>query len=311
MAKAKKGRSEAGPAVTTGPLPEPPKQTEERPIGVLYLVATPIGNLEDITARALRVLREVDAIAAEDTRVTRKLLAHFDIHTPLTSYHAHSSEQKSDYLLERLRAGERIALVADAGTPAVSDPGADLVAAAVAAGVRVEPIPGASAALAALVASGLPTGRFVFEGFLPRTKPDRRERLLTISREPRTVIVYEAPPRVTELLTDLIDACGPDRQVALARELTKRFEEFVRGSLAEALAHFTATPPRGEFALVLAGAPEGSVSTSSDDTIDIDTLIREALSRGDRPRDVAHRVAEITGESRNLVYARVLSLRES
>jgi len=251
----------------------------------------------------------VDVIAAEDTRVTRKLLAHFDIHTPLTAYHAHTSEQRSDALLDRLIGGARIAVVSDAGTPAVSDPGADLVAAALSSGVRVEPIPGASAVLSALVASGLPTGRFVFEGFLPRTKPDRRARLAAIAGERRTTVLYEAPPRIVELLRDLIGACGPDRPVAVAREITKKFEEFVRGTLTEALQHFTANDPRGEFVVVLAGAPEPSEAHDAAD-VDIDSLIRDGLSRGTRPRDVAHQVSEITGESRNLVYARVLRLRE-
>lgn len=275
--------------------------------GVLYLVATPIGNLEDVTARALRILREADVIAAEDTRVTRKLLAHFDIHTPLTSYHAHTSAGKESSLLERLRAGERIALVSDAGTPGISDPGESLAAAAVDAGVRVEPIPGPNAVLSALIASGLPTGRFVFEGFLPRTKPDRRERLHAAAREPRTIVFYEAPPRIVELLKDLIAVCGPDRRVVLARELTKRFEEFVRGTLAEALDHFTRNAPRGEFVVVLEGAP--AVSSEGDDGPDTEALLRDAFARGLSPRDAAKELVEKTGMPRNQAYALALTLR--
>jgi 16S rRNA (cytidine1402-2'-O)-methyltransferase len=278
--------------------------------GTLYLVATPIGNLEDITARALRILREADLIAAEDTRVTRKLLAHFDIHTPLTSYHAHTSDEKSDSLVEKLTAGQSIALVCDAGTPAISDPGADLVAAAIAEGVRVEPIPGASAVIAALIASGLPTGRFLFEGFLPRTKPDRRERLLAASRETRTVIFYEAPTRIRELLADLLKVCPPDRRVAAAREVTKKFEEFVRGTLTEVQAHFTANEPRGEFVVVLEGASEAA-SPESDDAPDTETLLRTALEQGLSPRDAARDIAKQTGEPRNEVYALAMRLKDT
>ena len=278
--------------------------------GLLYLVATPIGNLEDITARALRILREADLIAAEDTRVTRKLLAHFDIHTPLTSYHAHTSEGKSDLLVEKLKSGQTIALVSDAGTPAISDPGADLVAAAISEGIRVEPIPGASAVIAALIASGLPTGRFVFEGFLPRTKPDRRERLLAASRETRTVIFYEAPPRIREILADLLKVCAPDRRLVAAREVTKKFEEFVRGTLTEVQAHFAIHDPRGEFVLILEGAGESTTTAEPDDSPDTETLLREALERGVSARDAARDIAKQTGEPRNIVYAKAMRMRE-
>ncbi len=276
--------------------------------GVLYLVATPIGNLEDITARALRILREVDIIAAEDTRVTRKLLAHFDIHTPLTSYHAHTSEAKADSLLQRLLNGDKIAVVSDAGTPCLSDPGAELVAAAVEAGVRVEPLPGPSALLAGLVASGLPTGRFVFEGFLPRTKPDRKERLEAASRETRTVVFYEAPPRLLELLDELAKYTGSDRRVVVARELTKKFEEFQRGTISEVAAHFRETAPRGECVVLMEGASSPSEAENTD-AADPETLLRDALARGQSPRDAARNVAQVTGLPRNEVYAIVLRLQ--
>jgi 16S rRNA (cytidine1402-2'-O)-methyltransferase len=278
--------------------------------GILYLVATPIGNLEDITARALRILREADLIAAEDTRVTRKLLAHFDIHTPLTSYHAHTSDEKSDSLVEKLTAGKTIALVSDAGTPAISDPGTELVAAAIAEGIRVEPIPGASAVIAALIASGLPTGRFLFEGFLPRTKPARRERLLAASRETRTVVFYEAPTRIRELLADLLKVCHPDRRVAAAREVTKKFEEFVRGSLTEVQAHFADHEPRGEFVVVLEGSSETAVP-ESDDAPNTETLLRAALEQGLSARDAARDIAKRTGEPRNEIYALAMRLKDS
>ena len=273
--------------------------------GVLYLIATPIGNLEDITARALRLLREVDVIAAEDTRVTRKLLAHFDIHTPLISFHAHSSAGRQDALLGRLLAGASVALVSDAGTPCISDPGADLVVDVVAAGVRVEPIPGASAPLCALIASGLPTGRFVFEGFLPRTKPDFRERVKQLAREERTTVLFEAPPRLMETLKALAAACGDERPASVGRELTKKFEEHVRGSLAEIIVHIQETVPRGECVIVVGGAPP-----QPDVAPNPDSLLLQALAEGSSPKDAARSVATATGLAKNALYQRVLELRE-
>jgi 16S rRNA (cytidine1402-2'-O)-methyltransferase len=285
-------------------------------LGLLSVVATPLGNLEDITARALRVLRTCDLIAAEDTRVTRKLLAHFDIHTPLTAYHAHASAGKTDDLLARLRAGKHVALVSDAGTPAISDPGAELVAAACAAGVRVEPVPGPSAVIAVLVASGLAPARFVFEGFLPRTKNDRAERIAGIVRETRTVVLYEAPTRLVDTLTDLAAAVAnagmPSRRVCVAREITKKFEEFRRGTLDEVAAHFRAHPPRGECTVVLEGAPEGAGGGPGSPAAgpDADALLRDALARGVSPRDAAREVARVTGLARRDLYGRVLRLAE-
>lgn len=274
------------------------------PFGVLYLVATPIGNLEDITARALRVLREVKVIAAEDTRVTRKLLAHFDIHTPLTAYHAHSADNRAERLLERLLAGESVALTSDAGTPCISDPGAELVAAAIHSGIRVEPIPGANALLPALIASGLPTGRFTFEGFLPRTN-DRRARIAEVAAETRTVILYEAPTRLLATLTDLQKVCGETRRAAVAREVTKKFEEFVRGTLPEIAARFKANPPRGECVIILEGASEKPLAAAPPDA---DALLADALKRGLSPRDAAREVARVTGLPRNAVYAKALEV---
>ena len=284
------------------------------PPGVLYLVATPIGNLEDITARALRVLREADLIAAEDTRVSRKLLAHFDIHTPLTAYHAHSSDGKTASLLEKLAAGQTIALITDAGMPCVSDPGEQIVADAIAQNIRVEPVPGANALLSALSASGLPTARFVFEGFLPRDKSDVRDRAHQIARETRTTILYEAPSRLTDTLLLLAKACGPNRRVCVAREITKKFEEFQRGTLSEVAAHYQATPPRGEFVVVLAGATTDDLAALSDGTPlnpgpDLEALLRAALESGVSPRDAARQVAAQTGTARNALYALALTLR--
>jgi 16S rRNA (cytidine1402-2'-O)-methyltransferase len=273
--------------------------------GVLYLIATPIGNLEDITARALRLLREVDVIAAEDTRVTRKLLAHFDIHTPLISYHAHSSAGRQDALVSRLLAGESVAVVSDAGTPCISDPGVELVAEVISAGIRIDPIPGASAPLCALIASGLPTGRFVFEGFLPRTKPDFRERVRQLAKEERTTVLFEAPPRLIETLKALASACGDDRPASVGRELTKKFEEHVRGSLAEVIAHFQETPPRGECVIVVGGAPP-----QPEEAPNPDALLLKALAEGVSPKDAARTVAAATGLAKNALYQRVLELRD-
>ena len=224
--------------------------------GTLYLVATPIGNLEDITMRALRILTEVDLIAAEDTRVTRKLLNHFEIKRPLISYYEHNKMLREEALLGELQGGKNVALVSDAGTPCLSDPGSDLVRAAIARGIQVVPVPGASALLTALVASGLDRGTFCFEGFLPREKAARRKRLRELSADMRTLVFYEAPHRLRATLADLCDIFGAARQAAACRELTKRYEEYCRGSLEELGDHFTENEPRGEFVLVVAGAED-------------------------------------------------------
>jgi 16S rRNA (cytidine1402-2'-O)-methyltransferase len=222
---------------------------------VLFLVPTPIGNLEDITLRALRTLQEVDLIAAEDTRTSGVLLKHYDIETPTTSYHDHNERQRAPQLVRRMQAGQRVALITDAGSPGLSDPGFYLVRAAVEAGVEVQALPGATALVPALTASALPSDRFVFEGFLPRKK-GRQTRLEELAAEPRTVVIYEAPYRVVRTLSDLMEACGPERRVAAARELTKKFEEIRRGTLREVHSYFAAqNNVRGEFVLVLEGAP--------------------------------------------------------
>ncbi|HHW07561.1 MAG TPA: 16S rRNA (cytidine(1402)-2'-O)-methyltransferase [Clostridia bacterium] len=222
--------------------------------GTLYICATPIGNLEDITLRALRVLKEVDLIAAEDTRHTRKLLHHYDIHTPLTSYYEHNAREKGPFLLEQLRQGKSIALVSDAGTPGISDPGTLLIQAAVAAGIPVVPVPGVTAFVTALCVSGLPTDKFVFEGFLPRKDRERKKRLEDLRGEERTIIFYEAPHRLPATLKAIAEVM-PRRRLVVARELTKQYEEIVRGTPAELRAHFEAHPPRGEFTLLLEGRP--------------------------------------------------------
>lgn len=221
--------------------------------GTLYLVATPIGNLEDITLRALRTLRECDLVAAEDTRHTGQLLNHYGISRPMVSYFKFNEARRSEEIIERLRDGAKIALVTDAGTPGISDPGQRVVRAALVAGCRVEAVPGACALITALTASGLDTTEFHFAGFLPHKSGQRRKRLEQFRDLPGTIVLYESPYRVVKLLEE-IAAVIPDRVVVLARELTKKFEELVRGTPAELLEHFSKRPPRGEF-VVLIGAP--------------------------------------------------------
>ena len=224
--------------------------------GILYLCATPIGNLEDMTYRAVRVLGEVALIAAEDTRHSRKLLTHFNIHTPLISYHEHNKAEQGPRLLARLLAGEDIAVVSDAGMPGISDPGADLAAEAAAQGIVVTALPGANAALTALVCSGLDTTSFLFAGFLPKTTKKRREALAHYAKASETLIFYEAPHRLRQTLKEMQSAFGAERKAVAGRELTKKFEEFVRGTLAQLAEHFSATEPRGEFVLLLSGNDE-------------------------------------------------------
>ena len=220
--------------------------------GTLHIVATPIGNLDDITLRAGKVLAEVDAVVAEDTRVTGRLMQHLGLSKPLISFHSNNEHRMVEQLVGRLQRGERFALVSDAGTPAISDPGFLLVRAAVAAGVSVECLPGATAFVPALVNSGLPCDRFVFEGFLP-PKKGRRTRLEELAREERTVVLYESPHRVARTLGELVEHFGAERRASASRELSKMHEETVRGTLAELHAHFTAHEPRGEFVVVVEG----------------------------------------------------------
>lgn len=223
--------------------------------GTLFLCATPIGNLEDITFRALRVLREADVIAAEDTRHTLKLLSHYDIHTPLTSYHRHNRKKKEEHLINLLASGKNVALVSDAGLPGVSDPGSELVAAALEKGFHVVPVPGPSAGITALVVSGLPTESFIFIGFLPASKGARREKLRDLQYQRGTMIFYEAPHRLRTTLADMLCVFG-NRRAALARELTKIHEEVVRDSLQNILDCFKEKEPRGEITIVVQGASE-------------------------------------------------------
>jgi 16S rRNA (cytidine1402-2'-O)-methyltransferase len=261
--------------------------------GTLYVVATPIGNMGDITLRAIDVLRSVPLVAAEDTRLTRRLWARHEIATRLVSYHAQSPVARRDELLAHLERGADLALVTDAGTPLVSDPGGELVAAWTARGGTVVPIPGASAALAALVASGLPAARFAFEGFLPRRGKERRQRLEGIRSDERTTILYEAPGRAAATLADLAATCGTDRRAALSRELTKLHEETWRGTLADLAARAADGPPRGEVTIVVAGidpatAPLASMGLEAG-RAEVDRLVGEGMSRSSAAREVAQR----------------------
>ena len=224
--------------------------------GCLFVVSTPIGNMEDVTLRALRILREVDLIAAEDTRRTRKLLSHYDIATRTISYHDHNKERRTPDLLERVRRGANLAIVSDAGTPGISDPCYYLVVRAIAEGVSVIPVPGPTAAISALVVSGLPTDRFVFEGFLPTKEGKCRRRLTELVSEKRTIVLYESPHRLVKHVRILSEILG-ERRVAVVRELTKRFEEVWRGTLSGFLEQCQKVQPRGEFVLVVEGAPDG------------------------------------------------------
>jgi len=270
------------------------------PAGALVLVATPIGNLGDLTPRAVDELARADVIACEDTRRTGRLLEHAGVgRRPLLVVNDHSEAGAVRDVLARLDRGERVAVVSDAGMPAISDPGERLVRAAVSAGHVVEVVPGASAALTALVASGLPTGRFAFEGFLPRKGSGRRERLAELAGERRTIVFYEAPHRLARTLRDLAEAFGDDRRVVIARELTKLHEELWRGSLAAAVERVAEVEPRGEHVLVVDGAPPPADATDDD--------IAEALARaratGGSTRDAVDAVADELGVARRRVYA--------
>lgn len=274
--------------------------------GILYVVATPIGNLGDVTLRALEVLRAVPLVAAEDTRLTRRLWARHGVATHLVSYHVRNAAQRAPELLAHLRGGADLAIVTDAGTPLVSDPGEGLVAAWAAEGGRVVPIPGASAVLAALVASALPVPRWGFEGFLPRSGRERRERLARIAGDDRATVLFEAPGRTAATLRDLATACGADRPAALCRELTKLHEEIRRGTLDDLAAGAAADPPRGEVTIVVAGRPAAvsGVDQAADPAAleAARTRVQALVLAGDRRADAARRVAAETGLARRDLF---------
>lgn len=275
--------------------------------GTLYLVATPIGNLEDITFRAVRILQEADLIAAEDTRHTGKLLHHYQIETPQISYHEHNAQARIPQLIEKLQTGQTIALVSDAGMPGISDPGYELVCACTEAGLVVSPIPGPVAVVSAIAASALPSDRFTFEGFLPVKGKSRTERLAQLATEPRTMVLYESPHRLLKTLADLQTHLGGERRVTIARELTKRYEEFWRGTVGDAIEHFTQTEPRGEFTVAIAGHIHTPKPLSEADLIhQLKTLISQGLS----PSKASRQLAQTTGLSKREIYQLSLTMKQ-
>ena len=288
--------------------------------GILYLVATPIGNLGDLSPRAVETLAQADFIAAEDTRVSLRLLNHFDIRKPLVSYHEHNRAAAGPAIVQRLLGGESCALVTDAGTPAISDPGEDLVRLCGQQGITVQAIPGCCAAVCALAVSGLPTGRFCFEGFLSANKKERRTRLEELSHEERTMVFHEAPHKLRPTLADMLEVLG-DRPVALCRELTKLHEETVRTTLAQAVALYQEKEPRGEYVLVVAGREKQNLyvlvvagaEKAAAPAVTLDQGVRQVLrlrQEGARMKDAVRRVAEDTGLPRNDLYNAALAEME-
>ncbi|MGP1574303.1 16S rRNA (cytidine(1402)-2'-O)-methyltransferase [Selenomonas sp.] len=271
------------------------------PKGTLYLAATPIGNLEDMTFRAVRILQEAPLIAAEDTRHTRKLLARYDIHTRLTSYHEHNKLEKGPRLVDFLVEGHDLVCVSDAGLPGIADPGGHLAELAIAAGVQVSPLPGANAALSALICSGLDARRFTFIGFLPRTAAKSRELLAEIAARRETLIFYEAPHHLKNTLKALIAAFGASRSAVAARELTKRYEEFRRGTLSDILAHYSEEEPRGEFVLIVAGAEESAVKENAL-TETPKELVTYFMEEGRTKKEALRETAKRLNMSRRDVY---------
>ena len=274
--------------------------------GILYLVSTPIGNLEDITLRAIRILKEVDIIAAEDTRQTLKLLNHFDINKTLTSFFRHNEEKKGEYIVSLLKEGKNIALVSDAGTPAISDPGEELVKMAIEEGITVVPIPGPVAATSGLIISGMPTGRFTFEGFLPMNKKNRKDRLESLEQEQRTMIFYEAPHKLRSTLKDMREFLG-NRKISLAREMTKIHEEVIRTTLDEAIIKYEEENPKGEFVLIVAGYD----GKTEKDVFWKDLTIQEHydyyLTQGEDRMNATKKVAKDRGVSKRDIYGELNS----
>ena len=266
----------------------------------LYIVATPIGNLSDMSERAVSVLREVDFIAAEDTRHTLKLLNHFGISKPMTSYFEHNRREKGEIIVKRILSGETAALVSDAGTPAISDPGEELVDLCFENHIDVIPVPGPCAAISALSACGLPTGRFCFEGFLTMNRSSRREHLQSLKNERRTLIFYEAPHKLRQTLGDLEAAFGAERAISLCRELTKLHEEVIRTTLSGARALYTAQEPRGEYVLIVAGAAPETQETPTEEQLL--ALVREQMAQGLSRKDAVKAVSKQTGCAKNALY---------
>jgi 16S rRNA (cytidine1402-2'-O)-methyltransferase len=274
-------------------------------MGILYLVATPIGNLEDLSTRAIRILKESKLIAAEDTRHTGILLKHFEIHTPLTSYYEHNKLQKLETILETLTQGD-VALVSDAGTPAINDPGYELVKAALASGFEVKPVPGASAPISALAVSGLPTDSFLYLGYLPNKKNERKKTLTEISEQPYTLIFLESPHRLLDSLTDIQETLG-NRQICIAREMTKLYEEYFRGNISDGIKYFESKEPRGEFTLVIEGKQkEERVVWSEEELL---KAIKKELKKDKSAKEISVELAELSGWNKKEIYNLVNQLK--
>ena len=282
-------------------------QTEKNRVegGTLYLVATPIGNLGDLSDRAVKVLSEVTFIAAEDTRNSMRLLSHLGISKPMISYFEHNKRERGEHIVERLISGESCALITDAGTPAISDPGEDIVALCAERGIPVSSIPGPCAAIVALTLSGLPTGRFCFEGFLPVEKQARRTRLEQLSGEERTMIFHEAPHKLRTTLDDMTTAFGEDRRISLCRELTKLNEEAMRTTLGEAVAYYNANNPRGEYVLVVEGRPKNTAHVDWSGT-DIAAHVESYIASGMSKKDAIKAVAQDRGVHKSVIYKEIL-----
>ena len=272
--------------------------------GILYLCATPIGNLSDVSARLIEILKEADLIACEDTRRTLGLLNHFDIHKPLTSYHEHNKKEKGGYIIGLLKEGKKIALVSDAGTPAISDPGEDLVAMCIEEGITVTSVPGPVAAINALILSGISTKRFAFEGFLSVNNRHRKEHLTTVKNDTRTLIFYEAPHKLKNTLSDMATVFGEDRRIALARELTKVHEEIQRMTLKEACEYYNETNPRGEYVLIIEGAQEKADSDEAQwwSKMEIDEHIEKYINDGIDKKEAIKLCAKDRGMPKREVY---------
>ncbi len=279
--------------------------------GKLYLCPTPIGNLGDITMRTLEVLKSVDLIAAEDTRVSAKLLNHFDIKVPTTSYYEHNKREKGSYLLEKLLNGEKIAVITDAGMPGISDPGEDLVRLCIDNSIPVEALPGPCAFATALVASGMPTGRFAFEGFLTVNRKNRITHLESVRNDTRTLIFYEAPHKLQATLKDMLSVFG-NREITLARELTKRFEEYRRTTLEDAVHYYEETPPKGEFVLIIKGADEARLIEEYRDALpSAEELLRKYSAENLRAKELTRRVADELKQPRREVYNLYLKIKDT
>ncbi len=274
---------------------------------ILYLVATPIGNLADITERALKVLSEVDFVAAEDTRNSGLLLSRLGLHKPMVSYHDHNRAERGPEIVERLKGGESCALISDAGMPAISDPGEELVALCAAEDIKVSIIPGACAAVSALALSGLSTRRFAFEGFLPASGKERKKRLTDISKDERTLIIYEAPHRLRKTLAEFCEYFGGERKISICRELTKLNEEILRFTLSGACEYYESTEPRGEYVLVIDGAPEKS---EEEEKVNIADRAAALMASGMSQKDAIKKIVAETGLPKNKVYAEVLKINE-